>query len=132
VVKGFLEVGDGMGLGGVTDFWVDSGDESDEVFIGFEFFSGIGNGLAVKEIGKDTAVSERGRGEEVLGLGGEGGGKEFFWLAFVLVDLAEILGELEIIWHGWRWEFGTMDGKESIITLGAAALELNFLGEEFW
>jgi hypothetical protein len=95
----FLEVSDGVGLGGETDFWVDAGDEADEVALGFEFFSGIGDGLAVKEIGKDFAVGERVGGEEVLGVFGEGRGKEFFGLAFVLVDLAEITGKLEMIGH---------------------------------
>jgi hypothetical protein len=27
---------------------------------------------------------------------------EFFGLAFGLVDLAELGGELEMVWHGWH------------------------------
>jgi hypothetical protein len=30
-VERFLEVSDGIGLSGLSDFWVDAGDESDEV-----------------------------------------------------------------------------------------------------
>jgi hypothetical protein len=105
-VESFLEVSDGMGLESGTDFWVDARDEADEVFIFFEFFSDKRDGEAVEEVSEDEAVSVRVRVEEVLSDKGEVRGTDFVWLTFGKIDLAELVGELEMIWHRGRGESG--------------------------
>jgi hypothetical protein len=95
-VERFLEVSDGIGLGGLTDFWVDAADESDEVKGLFGAFSGEMDGKAVEEGGEDFAVGLRVKIEEGLGVTAEGRVFEFFGLTFLGKDLAELISELEM------------------------------------
>jgi hypothetical protein len=57
-------------------------------------FGGIVNGVAVEEVGEDFAIGLRVIFEEVLGVLGDLRELEFFWLAFLVKDLAELGSEL--------------------------------------